>query len=1400
MLMRAARTGASGGAGFPWLGRLVVRHPVMIVAAWLAIAAAMLLLLPTLAKVANKNPPQFLPSDAPVLVAGQAMKDAFHEFDADNMVLVVLSNEKGLGPADEVTYRTVVDRLRADTADVRTTEDFLHTPELRQVMASKDQKAWNLPVSLTGGIGTAEGLQAYRNVAQIVEDTTANTSLSAHFVGAPATFDDVSNIGTRDQHLIEIATVLMVFTILILVYRSVVAMLLPVATIGVSLVVAQQAVAGLGELGLGVGPQTIVLMTGMTMGAGTDYAIFLLSRYHECLRGGLSSDDALETALTSIGKVIAASAGTVAIAFLGMAFTKLAVFSTVGPALAVTIFFAFLASTTLLPALIVLAGRRGWVRPRRDLTGRFWRRSGIHIVRRPRAHLAASLVVLLALAGCATLVKFNFDDRKSLPVDAPSNVAYEAMKRHFPEDPSAQLFVLIQSPRDLRTPKALADLERMAQRVSQLPDIAAVRGVTRPTGEMLEEAKATAQAGEVGTRLQQASTLIADNDANLSQLSGGAHQLADTLGQIRSGVLDAVITIRPLATALADMQRQFGGSKTLDEVDKTARLAANMRSLGEALDANLARLTDVYKWAAPVVAALNVSPQCDADPGCVAGRADLQQVVNAHDGGGLASLSELVRQLRGTQGADTLDQAVRGLGASMDSAISAARSLGLGDPDAIERQLSSLQQGANQLADGSRQLAEGVQMLVDQTRVMGSGLDQASAFLLGMKQDAADPAMSGFYIPPQILTQDEFKQAASIFVSPDGRMVRYLVQTALDPFSTAAMDQIEKIRETVENARPNTALADASVSMVGATGFNYDIRNYYDKDIRYIIVVTLIVVFLILVVLLRAIVAPLYLVLSVILSCMSAVGIGVIFFQFILGQEIAWSLPGTAFLVLVAVGADYNLLLISRVRDESHLGLRSAVIRTVGATGGVITSAGLIFAASMLGLTLSSISTVVQMGFVIGVGLLLDTFLVRTVTVPAMAVLAGKANWWPSKSTAAAKKPPKPRPLLVRAEPSPTSHRLTADADGQQIRVTLPVTITNHQRHLRHHSTAHSLDGPQPPIGTNGLPKPSTIEVRETAPDCHTTGNGKQPIPVVSEIYQVLDPQSTDDFWDQYLTAISKAAGKTNGHRSAETNGHGRVETNGHRPAETNGLVPVVTNGHGPVESNGHLPVETNGHVPVDETEHEPVESSQSARLRHDRSRLVSSARLLTLSAAGVMTFVIGSSSSAEGPQLAAEQTRQNENAPAGYLTPAPAGNYTVVEPSDPVPPATELPAVAPEPPQAPSPPAPQPIASLSLPAEPDVAAPEPMAPLPGERVLAAPKPIAREPLRFAPEPITSLPSPPRNKRRSDTGGSGTGGSGTGGTGTGGTGTDGSGTGGTGTDGSGTGGTGTGGSGTGGTT
>lgn len=978
-------------------GHMIVRHPVLVIATWLVIAGSLFAAIPPLAVVAQRNPPDFLPKDSPTIAAGQQMKVAFNEAGATNLVAVILVNENGLTDQDEDTYRKIVENLRARTDIVVSMQDFISIKEIRPAMSSKDGKAWNLPVSLNGTMGTGPGQKAYREAVKIIEETTAGTTLTPSIVGAAATMEDVTDIALRDQLLIEVSTVVTVLLILIIVYRNLIAMVIPLLSIGICLAVAQQVVAGLGLLGLGLAPQTIVLITGMMVGAGVDYAVFLFSRYQEHLRGGMATDAAIVAALVSIGEVIAGSAGTVAITFLALSFATLSVFSTVGPALAVTIFIGFLGSITLLPAFIVLAGRKGWVNPRKDITGPMWRRMGVSIVRRPKLNLFGSLVVLMALAGCALLVDFNYDDRKNLPTDSESNQSYETMNAHFPASASIQQFIVVHSDtQDLRSPRALADMEQMANRISQLPDIAAVRGITRPNGEMLTEARATHQAGEVGDKLGEATNLIDENDSRLTQLSEGAHALASALDQIRDQVVGSADGLRTILLALAETQQEFGGAETLRSIDVNARVIDLLRGMGRVAGGGLEQVVLNTTWMQPMVALLNASPICTLDPACKAVRTDMSRILTAYDDGTIQQLYELSKQLENTQPGDNAARSVTGVTDNLQEALTAAEEIGLDDPASVNARMNELVDGMNKLADSSALLAQGVQLLVDQTRQMGGGLSQASDFLLAMKRDAADPSMSGFYIPPQILTRPEFEKAAKLFISEDGHTARYMVQTALDPFGSAAMDQVDDIITAAESSRPNTTLADADIQMVGGSVVQNEIRGYYNSDIRYIVLVTLIVVFLILAMLLRAIVAPLYLMLSVVLSYMSALGIAVVFFQIILDQPIFWNTPGFTFLVLVAVGADYNLLLISRIREEAHRGTKVAVIRTIGATGGVITSAGLIFAASMLAMTVSSIAAIVQLGFIIGVGLLLDTFLVRTITVPALAVMLGEKNWWPS--------------------------------------------------------------------------------------------------------------------------------------------------------------------------------------------------------------------------------------------------------------------------------------------------------------------------------------------------------------------------------------------------------------------
>jgi RND superfamily putative drug exporter len=154
---------------------------------------------------------------------------------------------------------------------------------------------------------------------------------------------------------------------------------------------------------------------------------------------------------------------------------------------------------------------------------------------------------------------------------------------------------------------------------------------------------------------------------------------------------------------------------------------------------------------------------------------------------------------------------------------------------------------------------------------------------------------------------------------------------------------------------------------------------------------------MILVLLLRALVAPLYLLASVVLSYAAAMGLTALVWQDLFGKPVDFTTPLLAFVILIAVGADYNILLMSRVREESRSATRAGVARAVAATGGVITSAGLIFAGTFIAMSTSPVVGLEETGFAVTTGLLLDTFVVRSLLVPSVAALLGRANWWPGE-------------------------------------------------------------------------------------------------------------------------------------------------------------------------------------------------------------------------------------------------------------------------------------------------------------------------------------------------------------------------------------------------------------------
>ncbi|MFI9615740.1 MMPL family transporter [Streptomyces sp. NPDC052023] len=226
--------------------------------------------------------------------------------------------------------------------------------------------------------------------------------------------------------------------------------------------------------------------------------------------------------------------------------------------------------------------------------------------------------------------------------------------------------------------------------------------------------------------------------------------------------------------------------------------------------------------------------------------------------------------------------------------------------------------------------------------------------------------------------------------TPDGDLTAVSVVLRDAPDSRAAKETIDELREAVN---PLGALVG------GTTAESLDTQRAADRDLTTVVPVVLLVVLAVLILLLRALVAPLLLLATVVLSYFAALGASNLLFEHLLGfAGVDWAIPLMGFVFLVALGIDYNIFLMHRVKEETgRLGHERGVLEGLTSTGGVITSAGIVLAATFAIFAALPMVTMAQMGVLVGIGVLLDTFLVRTVLVPALALDLGRRFWWPGR-------------------------------------------------------------------------------------------------------------------------------------------------------------------------------------------------------------------------------------------------------------------------------------------------------------------------------------------------------------------------------------------------------------------
>jgi RND superfamily putative drug exporter len=270
--------------------------------------------------------------------------------------------------------------------------------------------------------------------------------------------------------------------------------------------------------------------------------------------------------------------------------------------------------------------------------------------------------------------------------------------------------------------------------------------------------------------------------------------------------------------------------------------------------------------------------------------------------------------------------------------------------------------------------------------------DNANA--MGKAFDAAKNDDS-FYLPPDVFKNADFKRAMNSFLSPDGHSARFIILHRGDPASAEGIASVNAIRTATEESLKGTPLEDAKIYVAGTAAMFKDISEGAKWDLVIAGISSLCLIFIIMLLITRAFIAAAMIVGTVALSLGASFGMSVLFWQNILGIPLHWSVIAMSVIVLLAVGSDYNLLLVSRFKQEMKAGLNTGIIRSMGGTGKVVTNAGLVFAFTMASMAVSDLRMIGQVGTTIGLGLLFDTLIVRSFMTPSIAALLGRWFWWP---------------------------------------------------------------------------------------------------------------------------------------------------------------------------------------------------------------------------------------------------------------------------------------------------------------------------------------------------------------------------------------------------------------------
>jgi RND superfamily putative drug exporter len=907
-----------------------------IVLLWVALTVVTSVFVPQLEKVADAHSVSVNAHDAPAFVAMQRIGSNFREFDSDSNAMVILEGDKPLGADAHRYYDELIKKFQADHEHVEHVADFWSDPLTAVGAQSADGKAAYVQIYLRGNLGETKASESIAAIRDVIANTPAPQGVKAYVTGSAALNSDQSAVGNKGAAKATVASLVVIAVMLLFVYRAITTVILILLMVFVELGAARGIVAFMGNAGvMGLSTFATGLLTLIAIAAATDYAIFLIGRYQEARGAGEDKQSAYYTMFHGTAHVVLGSGLTIAGAVLCLKFTELPWFQSMAIPCATGVLIAVIAALTLGPAVITIGSRFGLFEPKRAISSRGWRRVGVIVVRWPGPVLAATLA--LSLVGLLALPSYqtDYDGRRFVPSDTPANVGYAVADRHFSGSRMNPELLMVETDHDLRNSADFLVIDKIAKAILHVPGIGRVQAITRPDGKPIKHTTIPFIVGMQGTTNQLNHSYSEDRMADLLTQADEMQNSIDTMQKMLS------LTQQMAATTHA-MVEEFK-TTTAD----TEQLRDNIADF----DDFLRPLRNYLYW----------EPHCFDIPVCHTVRALFDTL------DGVDVLTDDIERLLPEM--EQLDALLPQLSALMQPQIDTMTSM-----KAMSLTTYATQKG----------------LLDQQAALQENGTAMGQAFDNSLNDDT-------FYLPPEAFNNSDFQRGMKNFISPDGKSVRFIVEHEGDPATPEGISRIDAIKQAAWEAIKGTPLEGSRVYVGGTAATYKDLHDASNKDLMIAATAAAALIFIVMLLITRSVVAAAVIVGTVVLSLGTSFGLSVLLWQHLLGHRLHWFVIVMTVVLLLAVGSDYNLLLVSRFKEERGHGLKTGIIRSMAGSGSVVTSAGLVFAFTMASFVVGDLLSTAQIGIAIALGLLFDTLIVRSFMTPSIAALLERWFWWPQR-------------------------------------------------------------------------------------------------------------------------------------------------------------------------------------------------------------------------------------------------------------------------------------------------------------------------------------------------------------------------------------------------------------------